>query len=263
MIKLIATDMDGTWLKANKTYDHELFKKDFDLMKNNNIKFVIASGNQYENIFARFPKEYSEQMYFVAENGALVAAGRQILKIENLSPDLYELLLKIADESGYPSIVAALTSAYVLKKDGKKHFEDNKRYFRNIKQVDSYDEVDDRVFKVSLIVPKEEMPEVLANLKEKYPQVGFVAGGYDSIDMSTPGMNKAFGLKYLSQKLGIESQDMVSFGDSENDVAMLKYTGQSFVTSTALPVAKKAAKQIIGSSEDSSVQKEIIHLLER
>ena len=29
MIKLIATDMDGTWLKADKTYDHELFEKDF------------------------------------------------------------------------------------------------------------------------------------------------------------------------------------------------------------------------------------------
>lgn len=262
MIKIIATDMDGTWLKADKTYDMDLFKKDFDLMKQNNVKLVIASGNQYENIFARFPQEYSEQMYFVAENGALVAQGRQVLKIDNLSQDLYELLLKIAAESGYPSIVAALTSAYVLKKDGKEHFESNQRFFKKLKQVDSYGEVNDRVFKVSLIVPPDEMPEFLAYLKQKYPQVGFVAGGFDSIDMSTPGMNKAVGLKYLSQKLGINSKDMVSFGDSENDVAMLKFTGQSFVTATALPVAKKAAKQIIGSSEDSSVQKEIIHLLD-
>ena len=29
MIKLIATDMDGTWLKENKTYDKELFEKEF------------------------------------------------------------------------------------------------------------------------------------------------------------------------------------------------------------------------------------------
>lgn len=33
MIKLIATDMDGTWLKENKTYDKKLFEKNFKLCK--------------------------------------------------------------------------------------------------------------------------------------------------------------------------------------------------------------------------------------
>lgn len=42
---------------------------------------------------------------------------------------------------------------------------------------------------------------------------------------------------------------------------MLKYVGTSFATATALPEAKKAANQIIGSSEDSSVQKKILELL--
>ena len=51
MIKLIATDMDGTWLKENKTYDKELFEKEFQIMQDRDIKFVVASGNQYENIF--------------------------------------------------------------------------------------------------------------------------------------------------------------------------------------------------------------------
>ena len=54
MIKLIATDMDGTWLKENKTYDKELFEKEFQIMQDRDIKFVVASGNQYENIFHVF-----------------------------------------------------------------------------------------------------------------------------------------------------------------------------------------------------------------
>ena len=98
MIKLIATDMDGTWLKADKTYDLEVFQKDFKLMQDNNVKFVIASGNQYENIFARFPEKASEQMYFIAENGALVAHGRDILKVVSLSKELYEQIIKITHE---------------------------------------------------------------------------------------------------------------------------------------------------------------------
>lgn len=56
MIKLIATDMDGTWLREDKTYDKELFEKEFQIMRDRDIKFVIASGNQYENILDRFSK---------------------------------------------------------------------------------------------------------------------------------------------------------------------------------------------------------------
>ena len=44
MIKLIATDMDGTWLREDKTYDKELFEKEFQIMQDRDIKFVIASA---------------------------------------------------------------------------------------------------------------------------------------------------------------------------------------------------------------------------
>ena len=54
---------------------------------------------------------------------------------------------------------------------------------------------------------------------------------------------------------------MVTFGDSGNDVGMLKFAGTSFATATALPDAKKVANQIIGSGEESSVQKKILELL--
>ena len=132
----------------------------------------------------------------------------------------------------------------------------------HITVVDSFGEIDDRIFKVSLTVPEDKMSKILRKLKEKYPEVGFVSGAADSIDMQTKGMNKAVGLAYLSQKLGIKSSEMIAFGDSGNDVGMLKYVGRSFATATALPEAKQAAGQIIGSSNESAVQKEIAKLLE-
>ena len=77
MIKLIATDMDGTWLNSKKEYDLDKFKQIVDLAREKGVKFVIASGNQYENLVTRFPKEYLSQLYFVAENGAYVLKGRK------------------------------------------------------------------------------------------------------------------------------------------------------------------------------------------
>ena len=71
------------------------------------------------------------------------------------------------------------------------------------------------------------------------------------------------GLKLLGEKLGIAPKEMVAFGDSGNDVAMLEYVGKSFATSTAQVVAKEAADELIGSSDDSSVQRKIIALLSK
>ena len=50
MIKMIATDMDGTFLDSNKQFDYEFISL-FYRMQEKDIKFVIASGNQFLRLF--------------------------------------------------------------------------------------------------------------------------------------------------------------------------------------------------------------------
>ena len=73
MIKMIATDMDGTFLDDEKKFDIEFLDIYFRL-KDKGIKFVIASGNQYYRLYQKF-LPMSEDMYFIAENGSYIAAG--------------------------------------------------------------------------------------------------------------------------------------------------------------------------------------------
>lgn len=44
-IKLIATDMDGTFLNSQKDYNREHFADLYAELKKRDIKFVVASGN--------------------------------------------------------------------------------------------------------------------------------------------------------------------------------------------------------------------------
>ena len=53
MIKLIATDLDGTLLREDKSFNKEFYDI-FYKLKEKNIKFVIATGNQYELVKNRF-----------------------------------------------------------------------------------------------------------------------------------------------------------------------------------------------------------------
>ena len=260
MIKLIATDMDGTWLNDKKSYDVDLFLREFKIMQERNIKFVVASGNQHQNLLTRFPK-VAEKIYFVAEDGALVAKGRQVLHYDALSDHDWSVMLKLTQQYPQKAVVSGLVSAYVREKDGQAYAKDLKKYFEKLTVVKDFDHLNDNIFKLTFNMPVKEMPDMLTKLRRAHPEIGFVSGGADSIDISTKGMNKAVGLKYLGKRFGIESREMVAFGDSGNDVGMLKYAGRGYATGTALPSAKTAANQIIGSSNDSSVQKEIWHLL--
>ena len=64
MIKLIATDMDGTFLDSSKRFSMEFFDI-FTELRKKGIKFVIASGNQYFRLYQKF-LPISNEMYFIA-----------------------------------------------------------------------------------------------------------------------------------------------------------------------------------------------------
>ena len=156
MIKLIATDMDGTWLNDDKDYDRELFKREFLEMRKRDIKFVVASGNQYANLMTRFP-DVVDQIYFVAENGALVAQGKQILHVDALSDDLYQTLLKITDAYDYAAIVMRLVSAYVKMLTNPVNVQEITNSVDHLEVVDSFAEFNDLIFKIVLTFPAVKM----------------------------------------------------------------------------------------------------------
>ena len=59
-IKLIAVDMDGTFLSDQKTYNRERFMAQYQQMKAQGIRFVVASGNQYYQLISFFPEIANE-----------------------------------------------------------------------------------------------------------------------------------------------------------------------------------------------------------
>ncbi len=54
-IKLIAVYMDGTLLSDQKTYKRERFMAQYQKMKAQVIRFVVASGNKYYQLISFFP----------------------------------------------------------------------------------------------------------------------------------------------------------------------------------------------------------------
>ena len=114
MIKLVATDMDGTLLNDKKE-----LPKDFCSFaaSHKDIKMVIASGRQYFNLIKTFPNNV-EDFIFIADNGAVVFEKGKPLFIDSIDMDVVEELLKeIHKIEGVACVLCGAKSAYISTVD--------------------------------------------------------------------------------------------------------------------------------------------------
>jgi phosphoglycolate phosphatase (TIGR01487 family) len=65
-----------------------------------------------------------------------------------------------------------------------------------------------------------------------------------AIHLMDPGHGKAAGVRKVAEILGIGMSEIASFGDSDNDVGMLRECGESVAVANASPAAKGAAKYV-------------------
>ena len=61
------------------------------------------------------------------------------------------------------------------------------------------------------------------------------------LEFAAPDANKATGLAVVASRLGISPQEVIAFGDGNNDVAMLRWAGLGVAMSHARPAAIEAA----------------------
>lgn len=252
-IKLIAVDMDGTFLTDDKNYDQETFEALYAKMKEQGIKFVVASGNQYAQLKTFFG-DYQDELTYVAENGALIVENNEVIFSTEI---YYEYLTVIKDvlrqHKKIDVCLCGLDSAYILA--GKTEFyEAFQPYYRKLKFVENFEEINDTIIKIALRVPQKQTKKILKILeKELGHLVTAVSSGHGSIDLIVPGVNKGHGLQLLCKRWGLSLDECIAFGDGGNDVEMLETVGRSYAMENAPKEIHEVASHRAPSNNDFGV----------
>lgn len=254
-IKLVAVDIDGTFVRSDYTYDIPRFKYILSRMKKVGCKFVVASGNQYYQLRDLFPGYYNE-LSFVAENGAFVKDRKELVFTANMTKETVDYVIDICRE--YPEILNVLCgvdSAYCQRGTvSQEFFELTNIYYHRLKWVDDFKKVEDQILKFAPTVPEEKTYfyyDIFCKRLEG--KVEPTTSGHGSIDLIVPGCHKASGLKRLVERWGISPEQCVAFGDGGNDIEMLSYCGHSYAMENAPQNVKNAAKYICPSNEEDGV----------
>ena len=79
------------------------------------------------------------------------------------------------------------------------------------------------------------------------------SGTSSLVEIAAPGVTKATGLAAVAAELGIEAADIAAVGDMPNDVAMLRWAGHSFAVGNAHTDAVHAADTVLGTNDEDAV----------
>lgn len=258
--RLVAVDMDGTFLDAERGYDRVRFRRLHQRLQAAGVRFVVASGNQYWQLLTYFDG-FPDALY-IAENGAVVATAERVLRVAPFEPSAVAAALDYVDRlPGVSTLACGVKAAYARHDTDPGVLEMMRRYYVRLELVDGWAQIDDDVVKLALDCPAERTGALLAELAIGLPR-GVVAtsSGHGSIDLVSHGVNKGVALAWLGERLGIAAEEMIAFGDGGNDVEMLALVGLGVAMANAPDDVKKHADVVAGAHDDSGVLEFLEHL---
>ncbi|MEL3899536.1 Cof-type HAD-IIB family hydrolase [Treponema phagedenis] len=261
MIKIIFTDMDGTFLDSTGTYNKAYFKEVYRKMKEQNIIFVPCSGKQCERIEELFD-DCGEELHIIGDSAA---------RIKYRGKYIYEALLDnntakeiIKDFSAqYDVAIVACTSegAYVKDTISEEDFKVIRHSYAIVKKIKDYAELTDNFIKVSIYDKKKRCFTILKDLK-KYADRAYIVASEDAwIDITHKKVHKGAAIKWLIEHLHLNRAEAMGFGDGPNDIELINEVEYSFSVSNAVDELKEKSFFITKSNDEDGVLKTIDMIL--
>ncbi|MDG4963841.1 Cof-type HAD-IIB family hydrolase [Lactococcus lactis] len=256
MIKAIAVDMDGTFLNSNNDYDRKTFLELFKKLKAKEVRFVVASGNQYAQISSFFPEIWRE-ITFVSENGGLVFEKGNLLIKNIIAKPIIQDTLTLLENTSYKVgiILCGVQSAYILKSENADLKKEAAKYYFALKEIDSFQDLpDDEWVKIALQLEDKNAFSIINLMNEKNnSQLKAVYSGHGSVDLIANEVNKGNTLKQLLNQREIKPEQFLAFGDSNNDLEMLELAGYSYSMANASEQVNQVAKYQAPSNDENGV----------
>lgn len=285
MIKLIASDMDGTLLND----DHMISEGNLKAIRKAQEMgrhFTIVTGRDYGAV-----KSYLEECDLKCEcilsNGAEYRdVNGNVIESVYMNKDSVKIVFDILNEAGLCIQLMTNHGSYVSNKESdKKAIIDRFKLFnpkmneeevaefvekfheeRGMKYIDDVYEILESNVEILKIVTFDNDEKLIANLKDKLKEstndLAVASTFSNDIEISDIKAQKGLILAKTIKKMGIDKSEVIVLGDSFNDYSMFTEFENSYAMENAIPEIKEIAKYITDSNNNDGVAKAIYKSLE-
>ena len=271
-IRVIATDMDGTLLDPKGQLDLPRLEKILDKLDQCDIRFVIATGNEVHRM-RQLLGHLAERVVLVVANGARIFVNNELIQAQTWDDAMVDKALGHfkGRECQDQFVVTAMNGGFVKK--GTVFTELDKfmtpemieKLYQRMNFVDEFDSsLFGGVLKMSMVVGEERLDSVLQEINDLFDgHVRAVSSGYGCIDILQDGIHKAWGLVELLKRWNLKPEQIMAFGDSENDIEMLELAGISYAMENAEEAVKRVATKVAPANSQAGVYQVLENWLEK
>lgn len=251
MIKLVASDVDGTLLDSTGKMHPETFDV-IQKMHNQDVRFVVASGRQYQSLRNQFAP-IADEIAYIAENGAVVVLeGEEIYKSVIDSKLLPAFIDDVRRVDNANLVLCSKDCAYI-ETDNLVVLKEVQIYYANIEIVEDLKDVEAEIIKLS-IMHMEDSEVTYAAMEPKWKET-FTLNITTPlwVDVYNPTTSKGLALKKLQEHYGAEFKNTMVFGDYFNDVSMMQEAKYSYAVANAPAGVKEVATYEAASNDEYGV----------
>ena len=268
-IKAIVMDVDGTLTNGKKQIT-EKTKEVLLKSQSKGIKLILASGRPTTGLIG-----FAKELEMDKNNGLLVSFnGSKVVDCETFE-ELFNEPMSIEEGKAVLEHMKKFEVRPMVDKGEYmlvNNVFDNRIYARNGQEINIIEyesrggnyklcEIDDLAeyidYPLNKILTagqpdylKEHYREMMEPFKDKLSCM-FTADFY--FEFTAKGIDKAKALETVLKPMGINEDEIISFGDGQNDLSIIKYAGIGVAMENAVDELKEQADEITLSNEDDGI----------
>ena len=284
MIKLIASDMDGTLLNDKHDIDIETVEA-IRKAEEAGIIFAISTGREYDSVKCVLDK-HNIKCQCVLSNGAEYRdEDGNILEVINIDDVTAKDIMYILKENNLTARIFTDKGVYTTSSEEDALQEVTYRtlsfnpgitmeeareqakkepFFVSLQYVKDIEDFFKQGFEVRKFVAFNSDIDLINRMKEvigKIPNLAISSSFHDNIEVTDINAQKGIILEKVTGKMGIDKNDVMILGDSFNDYSMFERFEESVAMENAIPEVKAIAKYITDTNYNLGVAKAIYNVL--
>ena len=246
MVRMIALDLDNTLLTREGTLSSRTLAALREAMARG-VLVVLASGRMVEAM-RDLAEEIPVNAPLIAFNGALAwdlregrAAARFPLKCEDA-----KAICRMAEERGL-HIQAYPDGGYFYERANEfsRYYEEKLHYPGKALGIKMSEYITTDVNKLLIVAPEEACSQAIPEFQRAFEgKASFFRSRPVYIEIVHPSVNKGRALEALARSLNVPREQVIAFGDEDNDLPMLEYAGVGYAMDNAKPEFKAKADKI-------------------
>lgn len=258
MIRLMAFDLDDTLLNPQGKISPRTMAALHSAM-DAGCRISLSSGRMLESMLP-IAEHIGVNAPMLMYNGAMIYDHRadETIFAPRIKYEIALEIVKLAEELGY----------YIQAYPGKGYYCDQIRdvtlaYAKQI-SVDAIPvnmpisewmlQNPSDMQKMLIIDTVEGADCIRAIMTERFPDGAvFLKSKPNFVEIAPPNINKGYSLKKLGEHLGIAREEIMAFGDGQNDVPMLEYAGYGYAMANACKEALACTDLIAPSNVEDGV----------